>query len=95
MNKAIMLGSVCEEPTIIPAGASWAVKFTLAISQGQELKTDFIDCVMFRKSDKMPFNLNDQICVEGSLQTNSYEDKKGVKKYKTQVKVDKWYRAGK
>ena len=35
------------------------------------------------------FSKGQKICLEGSIQTRSYDDKNGVKRYVTEVNVDK------
>ncbi|NMB10274.1 MAG: single-stranded DNA-binding protein [Tissierellia bacterium] len=80
-------------------------RFTVAVDRGmskaqrQEAEAkgqptaDFISCVAFGKTAEMIstyFKKGDQIALEGRIQTGSYQDKSGNKRYTTDVVVDRF-----
>lgn len=81
------------------------VRFTVAVDRGlsrqqrQEAQgkgqptADFISCVAFGKTAEninTYFKKGDQVGIEGRLQTGSYQDKSGNKRYTTDVIVDRF-----
>ena len=95
VNKVVLLGNLGKdaETKFTPSGVS-RTTFTLATSrrwkdqQSGEWKeeTDWHSCVMWRAENLANYLLKGkQIYVEGRLQTRSYDDKEGHKKYTTEV----------
>jgi len=95
VNKVVLLGHLGKdaETKFTPSGVS-RTTFTLATSrrwkdqQSGEWKeeTDWHSCVMWRAENLANYLLKGkQIYVEGRLQTRSYDDKEGHKKYTTEV----------
>ena len=61
------------------------------VRQGEERQTDFIDCVAWRQQAEFInkyFGKGRMICVEGTLQKRSYDDRNGNKRWVTEVVVD-------
>ena len=72
--------------------------FTLAVdrpfrNQNNEKETDFINCVMWRKSAENLANYTNKgslIGVEGRIQTRNYENQQGQKVYVTEVLAERF-----
>ena len=94
MNKAILVGRLTREPELraTTSGVSVA-SFTVAcdrkfVKQGEERKADFINCIAWRNQAEnlaKYIKKGGQIAVEGSIQTRSYDDPNGVRKFVTEV----------
>lgn len=57
-------------------------------------QSDFINCVAWRQSAEFIsryFRKGSSICITGSIQTRSYTDQQGQKRYATDVQVDEAY----
>lgn len=89
-NKAILIGRLTRDPELryTPQGKPVA-SFTLAIDrnrgQGQERETDFIDCVVWQQTAEFASKYATKgrlVCVEGRIQTRSWEDKETGQKRK-------------
>jgi single-strand DNA-binding protein len=86
MNKVILMGRLTADPELrqTQSGIS-SCRFTVAINRsfvdknsGQR-QADFITCVAWRQTAEFVsryFRKGSMICVEGSLRTGSYQDKK-------------------
>lgn len=98
MNKVILIGRLTKDPELRKTSTDISTcRFTIAVnrdytSQGQEQKADFINCVAWRNQAE---NLckyqrkGNQIAVEGNIQVESYDDASGVRKYITEVVVNR------
>ncbi len=99
-NKVILGGRLTADPELrqTPTGIS-VTSFTIAVSrrtskaaEGQEQPTaDFINCVAWRATAEFItkfFKKGSSICVTGSIQTRSWTDQQGQKRYSTDVLVD-------
>lgn len=98
MNKVILIGRLTKDPELRKTSTDISTcRFTIAVnrdytSQGQEQKADFINCVAWRNQAE---NLckyqrkGNQIAVEGNIQVESYDDASGVRKYTTEVVVNR------
>lgn len=98
MNKVILIGRLTKDPELRKTSTDISTcRFTIAVnrdytSQGQEQKADFINCVAWRNQAE---NLckyqrkGNQIAVEGNIQVESYVDASGVRKYTTEVVVNR------
>jgi single-strand DNA-binding protein len=66
--------------------------FSIAVNRrGKEAQTDFINCVAWRQTADFIcryFKKGSSICISGSVQTRSYEDKQGVKRTVTEIIAD-------
>lgn len=97
LNNVILLGRLTADPELKEIGKEGkVVNFTLAVGRKfknaeGEYDTDFIQCNIWNKlAENMSeyCHKGDLIAVEGALQTSTYEDKEGQKRYKTEVRVD-------
>lgn len=94
MNNVSLLGRLTKDPELKYTSNGTAVAtFTLAIdrpftnAQGEK-ETDFIQCVMWRKSAEVFANYHrkgDQAAIVGSIQTRNYENNQGQRVYVTEV----------
>lgn len=98
-NKVILGGRLTADVELkqTPQGVS-VCQFSIAInrrtSKEQEQQADFITCVAWRNTAEFIskyFKKGSSICVSGSLQTRSWNDGNGNKKFATEVKVDDAY----
>lgn len=98
VNKVILLGHLGKdaETKFTPSGTS-VTNFTLATNrrwkdqQTGEWKeeTDWHRCTLWRSENVSNYLLKGkQIYIEGRLQTRSYDDKEGQKRYVTEVVCD-------
>src|SRR5215472_13945324 len=98
VNKVIVLGHLGRdaETNFTQSGVA-VTKFSVATSrrwkdsQSEEWKeeTDWHNCVLWRSESLANYlTKGKQVYVEGRLQTRSYEDRDGVKRYITEVVVD-------
>ena len=96
LNKVILGGRLTADPELkqTPQGVS-VTQFSIAVNRkpvkDKETQTDFINCVAWRNTAEFIrkfFKKGSSICVSGSVQTRSYEDKQGVKRTVTEVIAD-------
>jgi len=97
LNKIILVGHLVKDPILtFAAGTGTAIcKFTIAINrrfkkEGQPT-ADFLRIVQFSKGGEATANYMTKgslVSVSGSVQTDSYENKDGVKVYTTDVIAD-------
>ena len=97
MNKVILMGRLTKDPEVKQTPSNIAVcSFTIACdrrfkSQNGERQSDFINCVAWRQQATLLgnyFHKGSRIAVVGSLQSRSYYDQNGQKRYVTEVVVD-------
>ena len=95
MNKVILLGRLTKAPEIrfSQKNQNKIANFSLAVNRkyvapGEERQTDFINIVAYSKlaefSEKY-LKQGLQICVCGRMQTRTWEDNNGQKRYVTEV----------
>lgn len=100
LNQSILMGRLTKEPeTKYLQGTDNSVtRFTLAVERdykaaGEEKpKTDFINCVAWNKTGEFIakyFPKGSMIAVVGSIETDSYTNRDGVKVYTTDLRVSK------
>ncbi len=100
MNKAILTGRLTADPELkqTQSGIS-SCRFTVAVDRRfadkntGERQADFITCVAWRQTAEFVsryFSKGSMICIEGSLRTGSYQDKKhsDVTHYTTDLLVE-------
>ena len=97
MNRVCLLGRLTAKPELrytngnIPQTRfSLAVNRSFANKDGQR-EADFINIVAWRKQAELIcqyFDKGSLIALEGRIQTGSYDDKDGNKRYTTDVVVD-------
>jgi single-strand DNA-binding protein len=99
LNKVMLIGNITQDPEVrtTPAGVS-VTSFGLATNlvwtdqQGQKQeKVEFHNIVAWRKLAEIMgqyLHKGSKIYVEGRLQTNSWDDQSGNKRYRTEVICD-------
>ena len=97
LNSVIIMGRLTADPELRTTQSGLSVtSFTVAVdrrfqTQGEEKKTDFINCVAWRNTADFVstyFKKGQMIAVQGSLQTTNYEDKNGNKRTAYDVVAD-------
>lgn len=94
MNKVVLIGRLTKDPELNHAASSGTAvcRFSLAVArQFKKDETDFINCIAFGKTGEtiaQYLTKGKQLALSGRLQTGSYDDKDGVKRYTTDVIVD-------
>lgn len=92
-NKVILGGRLTADPELKSTEKGDSVtSFNVAVSRrGQDAGTDFINCTAWRKTAELItsyFKKGSSICIVGRIQTRSWKDKEGNKRYATDVVVD-------
>lgn len=97
MNRVVLVGRLTTKPELryTPSNVPYsrfsiAVDRTFANAQGQR-EADFINIVIWRKQAENVCNFLDKgslVCLEGRLQSGSYDDKDGNKRYTLEVVAD-------
>jgi single-strand DNA-binding protein len=94
INRVVLVGRLTKDPELKYTSSNIAVsKFTLAVNRTfsgptGEREADFIQCVVWRKQAENLAKFvrkGSLIGVEGRIQTGSYDDKDGIRKYTTEV----------
>lgn len=99
LNKVMIIGNVTQDPEMktIPSGVN-VTKFSVATNlvwtdqngQKQE-KVEFHNIVAWRKLGEICgqyLTKGKKVYIEGRLQTRSWDDPNGVKKYRTEIIAD-------
>lgn len=98
-NSATLGGRLTADPELktTPNGVT-VTSFTVAINrrtgEGKENIADYINCIAWRQTAEFItryFKKGSSICVVGAIQTRSWTDKDGNKRYATEVIVDRAY----
>ena len=102
LNKVILCGRLTADPELkqTPSGIA-VVSFTLAVNRRFQTKSadgaptqqqaDFISVVAWRATAEFIsryFRKGSALCVTGSIQTRSWQDQQGQKRYATEVVAD-------
>ena len=97
MNKVFLIGRLTKDPELRYTGSNTAVaSFTVAVNrnfsnQNGEREADFIPVVVWRKQAENVKNYlsqGSQVAIDGRIQTRSYDDQNGQKRYVTEVVAD-------
>lgn len=103
LNKVVLCGRLTADPELKQTGSGIAVvTFTLAINRRFQSKNvdpnaapqqqaDFISVVAWRQTAEFIsryFRKGSSLCVTGSIQTRSWQDQQGQKRYATEVVAD-------
>ena len=97
MNKVFLIGRLTRDPELRYTGNNTAVAtFSLAVNrnfsnQNGEREADFINIVVWRKQAENVKNYltqGSQVAIDGRIQTRSYDDQQGQKRYVTEVIAD-------
>ena len=94
MNKVILIGRITKDPELrnTPSGVP-VVSFTIAVNRtyqdkNGERQADFINCIAWRNQAEnlaRYIRKGGLIAVDGSIQTRSYDDQNGVRRFVTEV----------
>ena len=97
MNKVVLIGRLTRDPELRYTGSNLPVAtFSIAVNrpfsnQAGEREADFINSVVWRRQAENCKNYltqGSQVAIEGRLQTRSYDDQNGQKRYITEVIAD-------
>ena len=96
LNKVILHGRLVDDIELRYTGSGTAVaNFTLAVEEnyskdGEDAKTNFIDCVVWRKLAEVLAERVEKGCrlnIEGMLQKRKWQTDNGENRYSTEVRV--------
>ena len=101
LNKVILGGRLTADPELkqTPSGVA-VVSFSIAINRRYQTKSadgtqaqqaDFINVVAWRQTAEFIsryFRRGSAICITGSIQTRTWQDQQGQKRYATEVVAD-------
>ena len=100
LNKVVLAGRMTADPELkqTPSGVS-VLSFTIAVNRSYvsknsdqgERQADFINVVAWRNTAEFIskyFRKGSAICVSGSIQTRSWQDQQGQRRYATEVVAD-------
>ena len=96
LNNVVLMGRLTKDPELrqTPQGVSVA-QFSLAVdrsySKGEEKQTDFINITAWRSTADFVskyFTKGQLVAVRGRLQTRTWQDQSGQKRYATDVVAD-------
>lgn len=97
MNKVILVGRLTKDPELrVTQSGINVCSFTVACDRrfqkaGEERQADFINCIAWRQQADFIskfFTKGMRIALDGSIQTRSWDDNDGNKRYATEVVVD-------
>ena len=97
MNKVVLIGRLTRDTELRYTGSNLPVAtFAIAVNrpfsnQAGEREADFINIVVWRKQAENCKNYltqGSQVAIEGRIQTRSYDDQNGQKRYITEVIAD-------
>ena len=96
-NKVILGGRLTADPELKQSSGGVSVTtFTVAVNRrfakaGEQRAADFITCVAWRQQAELIsryFHKGSCICIVGNIQTRTWSDQNGQKRYATEVVVD-------
>ena len=100
LNKVVLAGRMTADPELKQTASGISVlSFTIAVnrrfasrsSEQGESQADFINVVAWRQTAEFIskyFKKGSAICVTGSIQTRSWQDQQGQRRYATEVVAD-------
>ncbi len=99
INKTILGGRLTADPELRQTNSGVSVcSFTVAVnrrfSKDGEREADFINCQAWRQTAEFIcnyFKKGSSICVSGAIQTRSWEDQNGQKRFATEIVADEAY----
>jgi single-strand DNA-binding protein len=106
MNKAFLLGNIGADPELRFTGAGTPVlNFRVATSESwmdkgsgeKKERTDWHTVVVWEKRAEGLARIlkkGERVVIEGRIQTSSYDDKDGQKRYKTEIIASNVYLCG-
>ena len=99
-DKVFLIGRLTRDPGLRYTGSNTPVAtFSLAVNrnfsnQNGEREADFINIVVWRKQAENVKNFltqGSQVAIDGRIQTRSYDDQNGQKRYVTEVVAEEAY----
>lgn len=100
LNKVIIAGRITADPELKQTNSGTPVtSFTVAINRrfkpkDGEAQADFINVTAWSKNAELltsHFKKASSVCIVGSLQTRSWTDQQGQKRFATEVVADEVY----
>ena len=97
INRTVLVGRLTKDPEVRYTSSNIAyARFTIAVNrtfatQSGEREADFIQCIAWRRQAENLARFvrkGSLVGVEGRIQTGSYDDKDGIRKYTTDVVCD-------
>jgi single-strand DNA-binding protein len=97
INRTILVGRLTKDPEVKYTQSNIPfARFTLAVNRTftgptGEREADFIQCIVWRKQAENIARFirkGSLVGVEGRIQTGSYDDRDGIRKYTTEVVCD-------
>ncbi|MBQ9748772.1 MAG: single-stranded DNA-binding protein [Clostridia bacterium] len=96
LNKVVLIGHMVADPELKQTTSGISVcSFRIGVSRrytkGEQAQSDFFDIVAWRQQAEFVaryFRKGSAICVCGSLQTRTWEDKNGGKRYNVEIVAD-------
>lgn len=98
LNKVVLAGRLTRDPELkqTPSGVAVAtcaiaINRRFAKANDSQQQADFIEIVAWRQTAEFLakyFRKGSAICVTGSIQTRSWTDQNGQKRYTTEVVID-------
>lgn len=96
MNKVVLVGRLTAKPELKTSDSTSYTRFSVAIPRNYktsdgERETDFISVIAFGKNAENITKYLDKgnlVAIDGRIQTGSYDDKEGNKKYTFDVALD-------
>lgn len=97
MNRVMLIGRLTAKPELRYTASNVPfARFTLAVNRtfsngNGERETDFLNIIVWRKQAENICNYLNKgslVSVEGRIQTGSYDDKDGNKRYTTDIVAD-------
>lgn len=101
MNKVILMGRLTRDPEVryTQTNNTLVASFSLAVNKrftrpGEERQADFINIVAWSKLGEFCskyFKKGQQVSVIGRIQTRTWDDEQGQKRYATEVVAEEAY----
>ena len=101
MNKVILMGRLTRDPEVryTQTNNTLVASFSLAVNrrfvrQGEERQADFINIVAWSKTGEFCskyFKKGQQVGIIGRIQTRTWDDEQGQKRYVTEVVAEEAY----
>ena len=96
LNKVILIGHMTADPELKQTAngvnvCSFSIGVTRKYTRGEQSQSDFINIVAWRTTAEFIaryFRKGSAICICGSLQTRTWTDNNGNKRYATEVIAD-------
>lgn len=94
MNKVVLVGRITKDPELkYTANNIPVVRFTIAVNRtyqnkNGEKQADFINCIVWRQQAEnlaKYMRKGSLLGVDGQIQTSSYDDPNGVRRFITEV----------